>query len=73
MMVERKVAMTGERNSKIVCGAWVIRGARVPGQAVVDNADDGFTAEQIVAEIIYPNLPLEPTRRVIAFAIRAHV
>jgi uncharacterized protein (DUF433 family) len=37
-------------------GAWVVRGTRVPAQAVIDNADDGYTAEQIVADI-YPTLP----------------
>ncbi len=32
-------------------GAWVIKGARVQAQAVVDNARDGFTAEEIATEI----------------------
>jgi len=52
-------------------GAWVVKGTRVPAQAVIDNADDGYTAEQIVADI-YPSLPVEPTRRVIEFVRRAH-
>ena len=39
----------------------------MPAQAVVDNAEDGYTAEQI-AKDIYPSLPLEPAKRVIAFA-----
>lgn len=60
-----------ERNPEIVSGAWVVRGTRIPAQAVIDNADDGFTAEQIVAEI-YPSLPLEPAQRLIAFAKRMH-
>lgn len=55
-----------------VSGAWVIRGTRIPAQAVVDNADDGFTPEQIASEI-YDGLPVEPARRVIAFARRARV
>ncbi len=55
-----------------VSGAWVIRGTRIPAQAVVDNADDGFTPEQIAAEI-YDGLSVEPARRVIAFAERARV
>ena len=54
-----------------VSGAWVVRGTRVPAQAVIDNAEDGFTAEQIATEI-YDGLPLEPTRRVIEFARRMH-
>jgi uncharacterized protein (DUF433 family) len=60
-----------ESKPDIMSGAFVVRGTRVPTQAVVDNADDGYTAEQIVAEI-YPSLPVEPTRRVIEFARRAH-
>ena len=48
-------------------GAPVVRGTRVPVQAVIDNADDGYTAGQIAAEI-YHGRPVEPTRRVIEFA-----
>jgi uncharacterized protein (DUF433 family) len=50
-----------------VSGAWLVVGTRIPADAVIDNADDGFTAEQIVAEI-YPSLPLERARRIIAYA-----
>jgi uncharacterized protein (DUF433 family) len=60
-----------ESKPDVMSGAFVVRGTRIPADAVVDNADDGFTAEQIVAEI-YPSLPLEPARRVIAFAKRVH-
>lgn len=60
-----------ERVPDRLSGAWVIRGTRVPAQAVIDNADDGFTAEQIAAEI-YHGLSVEPTRWVIEFARRAH-
>ena len=55
-----------------VSGALAICGTRIPAQAVVDNADDGFTPEQIAAEI-YDGLPVELARRVIAFAKRARV
>jgi len=61
-----------ERKPDVMSGAFVVKGTRVPAQAVIDNADDGYNAEQIVAEI-YPSLPVEPTRRVIAFARRAYV
>jgi uncharacterized protein (DUF433 family) len=37
-----------------VSGAWLVVGTRIPADAVIDNAEDGFTAEQIVAEI-YPS------------------
>ena len=60
-----------ERVSDRVSGAWVICGTRVPAQAVIDNAVDGFTAEQI-ATAIYHGLSVEPTRRVIEFARRAY-
>lgn len=60
-----------ESKPDVMSGAPIVRGTRVPAQAVVDNADDGYTAEQIVADI-YPSLPVEPARRVIEFARRAH-
>lgn len=50
-----------------VSGTWCVKGTRIPAQAVIDNAEDGYTAEQVVAKI-YPSLPLEPARRIIAFA-----
>jgi uncharacterized protein (DUF433 family) len=60
-----------ESNPEIVSGAYVVRGTRIPADAVIDNAEDGYTPEEIVAQI-YPTLPLEPARRIIAFALRAH-
>lgn len=56
-----------ERVPDRVSGAWVIRGTRVPAQAVIDNAEDGFVAEQIAAEI-YHGLLAASVRRVIEFA-----
>jgi uncharacterized protein (DUF433 family) len=47
-------------------GAWVIKGARVPAQAVVDNARAGCTAKEIATEIF--ELPLERVRGVLRFA-----
>ncbi len=47
-------------------GAWVIKGTRVTAQAVVDNAKDGFTAEQIATEIF--ELPVERVKGVLRFA-----
>jgi uncharacterized protein (DUF433 family) len=60
-----------ERTPGKVSGAWLVRGTRIPAQAVIDNADDGYTAEQIAADI-YEGLPVEPARRIIAFAKRKH-
>lgn len=56
-----------ERVPEKVSGAWLIKGTRVPAQAVVDNAKDGYTAEEIAAEI-FEGLPFERVRRVLRFA-----
>jgi uncharacterized protein (DUF433 family) len=48
-------------------GAWVVKGTRVPVQAVIDNAEDGYTAEQIAKEI-FDNLPLDRVRGILRFA-----
>jgi uncharacterized protein (DUF433 family) len=60
-----------ESRPDIMSGAVVVRGTRVLAEAVIDNADDGYSAEQIVADI-YPSLPVDLARRVIAFARRTH-
>jgi uncharacterized protein (DUF433 family) len=44
----------------------VIKGTRVPAQAVVDNAQAGCTAEEIAAEIF--ELPLERVKSVLRYA-----
>jgi len=52
-------------------GAPVVRGTRIPVQALIDNAADGYSAEEIVKRI-YPSLPLELAKRIIAFAKERH-
>jgi uncharacterized protein (DUF433 family) len=49
-----------------VSGAWVIKGTRVPAQAIVDNARVGCSAEEIATEIF--ELPLERVKAVLRFA-----
>jgi uncharacterized protein (DUF433 family) len=56
-----------ERIPGKVSGALLVKGTRIPVQAVLDNAEDGYTAEQIAAEI-YDGLPVDRARRIIAFA-----
>ena len=56
-----------ERVPGKVSGAWLIKGTRVPAQAVVDNAKDGYTAEEIAGEI-FEGLPLDHVRRVLRYA-----
>jgi uncharacterized protein (DUF433 family) len=49
-----------------VSGAWVIKGTRVPAQAVVDNARAGCSAKEIATEIF--ELPLDRVKAVLRFA-----
>ena len=58
-----------ERVAGKVSGAWLVRGTRVPADAVVANAADGFSAEEIAADI-FEGVPVERVRTVIAFAKR---
>ncbi len=55
-----------ERVPGKVSGAWLVKGTRIRADDVIANAAD-FTPEQIVAEI-YPSLPLDRARRIIAYA-----
>jgi len=68
-MIDWSLCADVERVPGKVSGSWIVKGTRIPVQAVLDNADD-YTPEQMVAEI-YPSLPLDRARRVIDFA-RAH-
>ena len=49
-------------------GAWVIKGTRVPAQAIVDNAQAGCSAEEIAGPDIFPSIPLAVVQRVLRFA-----
>ena len=49
-------------------GAWVVKGTRIPVQAILDNADD-YSPEEIASEI-HDGLKPEQARRIIAFARR---
>ncbi len=49
-----------------VSGAWLVKGTRIRADDVIANAAD-FTPEQIVAEI-YPSLPLDRVRGIVAYA-----
>jgi uncharacterized protein (DUF433 family) len=65
-MTDWKLCPDVESKPDLMSGGFVVRGTRVPVQAILDNAEDGYTAEQIAAEI-YHGLPVELTRRVIEF------
>ena len=64
-----------ERIPAKVSGAWLVVGTRIPADAVLDNAEDGYTAE-IVANISpacrsnapsasWPMRASEPIRRIL--------
>ena len=50
-----------------VSGAWVVKGTRVQADAIVENAAEGFSPEEI-AEEIFPTVPVERIERVLQFA-----
>jgi uncharacterized protein (DUF433 family) len=49
-----------------VSGVWVVKGSRVPVQAIIDNARDGFSPEAIAE--MFEGLPVERIRGVLRFA-----
>jgi uncharacterized protein (DUF433 family) len=49
-------------------GAWVVKGTRIPVQAILDNAED-CTPEEIAGPDIYPDLALDLVRRILDFAL----
>ena len=49
-------------------GQWVLRDTRIPVQALIDNADDGVTAEELAE--LYQGAGIERTKRILAFARR---
>jgi uncharacterized protein (DUF433 family) len=55
-----------ERIPGKVSGACLVKGTRIRVEDVLANAA-GMTPERVVAEV-YPSLPLDRARRVIAFA-----
>jgi len=56
-----------ESKPVVVSAAWVVRGTRVHADAVIDNADDGFTPQEMPTEIS-PTVPVAAVRPIIAFA-----
>ena len=51
-------------------GAPVVRGTRIPADAILANAEDGYTPDEIATEL-FEALPVEAVRRIIRFA-KAH-
>jgi uncharacterized protein (DUF433 family) len=55
-----------ERDAKKLTGTWVVKETRVPVQAVIDNARDGFSPEAIAE--MFEGLSVDRVRRVLRFA-----
>jgi uncharacterized protein (DUF433 family) len=60
-----------ERIPGKVSGAWLVKGTRIPADAVVDQARAGLTPEE-KAEEVYQGLPVDRARRIIDFARARH-
>jgi uncharacterized protein (DUF433 family) len=58
-----------ERIPGKVSGQWIVRGTRILADGVLENADAGYTPEQIAVEI-YEGLPVESAREMLVFAER---
>jgi uncharacterized protein (DUF433 family) len=58
-----------ERIPGKVSGQPIVVGTRILAQAVIDNAEGGYTPEQLAHEH-FPGLGVERARRIIAFARR---
>jgi uncharacterized protein (DUF433 family) len=66
-MIDWGQCLDVERVAGKVSGAWLVVGTRIPADAVLDNAEDGYTVEQLVSKI-YPSLPLDRVTRILAYA-----
>ena len=55
-----------ERVPGKVSGQWIVKGARILADGVIDNADE-YTPEEIATEL-FPGLGVERARRIIAYA-----
>jgi uncharacterized protein (DUF433 family) len=65
-MIDWSNCPDAERIPGKVSGSWLVKGTRIPVQAVLDNADD-FTPEEIATEI-YEGITPDQARRIIEFA-----
>ena len=57
-----------ERTPGKVSGAWCVKGTRIPVQAIINNAREGCTAEEIAGDDIFPSIPVDVVRRILAYA-----
>ena len=50
-----------------VSGQWIVKGTRILADGVLENADAGYTPEQLASEI-YEGLPVESARVLLCYA-----
>ena len=58
-----------ERVPGKVSGQWVVRGTRILADGVLENADAGYTPEQLATEI-YEGLAVDQVRAILSYAKR---
>jgi uncharacterized protein (DUF433 family) len=52
-----------------VSGQWVVKGTRILADGVIENADAGYSPEQLATEI-YEGLPVEKVHAMLSYAKR---
>ena len=57
-----------EQEAQKLSGTWVVKGSRVPAQAIIDNARDGFSPEAIAE--MFEGLSIDRVRGVLRFVGR---
>jgi len=67
-MIDWSTCTAVERHPKVVSGAWVFRGTRVPISALFENLEDGAQVDQFVEW--FPGVSLEQARTVLEHAAR---
>lgn len=60
---------TVERVPGKVSGQWIVKGTRILADGVLENADAGYTAEELAAEI-YEGLQVDQARALLSYAKR---
>ena len=48
-------------------GAWVVKGTRILVEGILENAEEGLTAEEIATEV-YDGLEVDRARRILDYA-----
>ncbi len=53
-------------------GAWVVKGTRIPVEAILTNTED-CPPEEIAGPDIYPDISVEVVRRILRFAYQSEI